>query len=174
MDATQAEVLGALIGAIAGALGASIVALWTLRTERRAVAHEALLALTDEVRFNAKVIRHRDEHVWEAMPSALERQAFDAALPVLHVLPPELRDDARDVRAKVLFMIYLEEMHAMSPAGSGAAPKSMAEQRQWLVESLPEDLDRLAATVEAFIASRSGVRLRSNRFFHHSTSSGVR
>jgi hypothetical protein len=90
------------------------------------------------------------------------------------VLPPKLRDDARDLRARVLYMIYLEEMGATSPSASRAASAAVAEQRQRLAAVLPDDLERFAAEIEAAMHPRRRLHVRSVRFPHHPTSSGVR
>ena len=67
-------------------------------------------ALADEARFNAQVVRHVHDDLSDYSPSPLERQAFDAALPVLYVLPPALRDRSRDARSKILILMHLEEI----------------------------------------------------------------
>ncbi|MBA2597326.1 MAG: hypothetical protein M3Q50_03415 [Chloroflexota bacterium] len=158
MDGTRAEILGALIGAIAGALGATLITRWSILFERKTAALETVQALADEARFNAKLLRHRDEHDWDFSPSGLERQAFDAALPVLHVLPPDLRDDARDARSKVLYLIYIETMLAEMPATPSAAAEGMVKQQQTLLATLPDALEALAANVETFVAGERRLR----------------
>ena len=153
MEATRAEILGALIGAIVGALGASLVTRWSILFERKTAAHETVQALADEARFNAKLLRHRDEHDWDLSPSGLERQAFDAALPILHVLPVDLRDDARDARSKVLYLIYIESMLAEMSEGSAVASGGMVKQQEALLAMLPDALETLAANVETFVSA---------------------
>jgi hypothetical protein len=143
--------IGAVVGAILGAIGASLVTRQSVLFERKIAAYSAILALADEARFNANVVRHLQDHLWGSEPSALEREALDMALPFLHVLPTALRDRAREARASVLFMIYIETMFAKVSAKQGAAPKSMLDTRQQLISVLPTELESLASDIEAFI-----------------------
>ena len=110
----DSEIIGALLGAVVGAMFGAItgvvVSRWSIRYDRKIAACAAMQALADEARFNAQVVRHLREDLSDFSPSALERQAFDEALPVLHVLPEALRDRTRDVRAKILIMMHLEEI----------------------------------------------------------------
>lgn len=155
MDFTHPEFVGALVGALIGTLGAWVVARWSLRSERKAAAQEKIQALADEARFDAHIMRHRDEHRWDFAPSALERQAFDAALPVLHVvLAKNLRDRVRELRSQVLIMIYVETMLAESATKTDEATTLLLSKRQDLMTTLPDDLDDLAHGVEAAIRTR--------------------
>ena len=110
----DAEIIGALLGAVFGAITGAITGLavsrWSIRYDRQLAACSAMQALADEARFNAQVVRHLHEDASDFSPSALERQAFDEALPVLHVLPTVLRERSRDARSKILIMMHLEEI----------------------------------------------------------------
>ena len=108
-------------------------------------------ALADEARFNAQVVRHLREDSSDYSPSATERQAFDEALPVLHVLPPDLRDRSRDARSQILVMMHIDEILEMSLTKSDAPPTAIVQKRQGLVETLPNDLERLADDIETFV-----------------------
>ncbi len=143
--------LGAIVGAIFGAVAGATVSRWSIRYDRQLGACSAMQALADEARFNAQVVRHVREDMSDYSPSALERQAFDEALPVLHVLPPALRVRARDARSKILIMMHVEEILEMSLTKLDPPPASMVQKRQELIETLPLELDSLADEVEMFV-----------------------
>ena len=151
MAQIDTEIIGALLGAIAGAFAGAAVSRWSIRYDRQIAACSAMQALADEARFNAQVVRHVPEDLTDFSPSAIERQAFDAALPVLHVLPPALRERSRDARSKILIMMHLEEMLETSPTKPGAPPTSIVQKRQGLIESLPIELDSLADDIAMFV-----------------------
>jgi hypothetical protein len=65
-------------------------------------------------------------------------------LPVLHVLPPDLRDRSRDARSQILIMMHLDELLEMSLTKPGAPPTAIVQKRQGLIERLPNELDSLA------------------------------
>ena len=156
-DVTQIdpEIIGALVGAIVGAvfgaIAGAVVSRWSIRYDRQIAACSTMQALADEARFNAQVVRHLQEDPSDYSSFALERQALDASLPVLHVLPPALRDRSRDARFKVLIMMHLDEMLEMSLAKPGARSTATIQKRQGLVETLPNDLERLADDIEMFV-----------------------
>jgi hypothetical protein len=158
----DAEIIGALLGAIVGAIFGAIagaaVSRWSIRYDRQIAACSTMQALADEARFNAHVVRHAREDVSDYSPSPLERQAFDAALAVLHVLPPDLRDRSRDARSKILIMMHLEEILEASLTKRGAPPTSMIQKRQGLIETLPKELDSIADDVETFVKTDCGSR----------------
>ena len=114
--------------------------------------------LADEARFNAQVVRHLREDASDYSPSATERQAFDEALPVLHVLPPELRDRARDARSQILIMMHIDEILEMSLTMPGAPPTPILQKRLGLIETLPKQLDTLADEIEMFVKTDCGSR----------------
>ena len=114
--------LGAIVGAIFGAVAGAMVSRWSIRYDRQVAACSAMQALADEARFNAHVVRHMQEDVSDYSPSATERQAFDAALPVLYVLPPDLRDRSRDARSQILIMMHIDDILEMSLTKPGAPP----------------------------------------------------
>jgi hypothetical protein len=143
--------VGAVVGAIVGAIGASLVTRQSVLFERKIAAYSAILALADEARFNANVVRHFKDHLWGSEPSDLEKEAFDMALPYLHVLPAALRDRAREARTNILYMIYIETMFEKLSSKQGAAPKSMVDKREQLMTLLPTDLESLASDIETFI-----------------------
>lgn len=143
---------GALIGAIAGAVIGIVVSRWSVRYDRRIVACSAIQAFADEAEFNAHVLQHLQEHPDDIAPSALERQAFDAALPILHVLPPRLRDRARNARSNVLIMMYLEERLDSTATNPDAAASSLMQKRQELVDTLPKEFRELASEIRGFVA----------------------
>jgi type II secretory pathway pseudopilin PulG len=147
----DAEIIGALLGAIVGAVAGALVSRWSIRYDRQIAACSAMQALADEARFNAHVVRHAREDVADYSPSALERQAFDAALPVLYVLPPELRDRSHDARSKILIMMHLEEIIETSLTKPDPPPPAIIQKRQGLIEILPEELDGLAGDIAMFV-----------------------
>jgi hypothetical protein len=149
----DAEIIGALLGAGVGAIAGAVVSRWSIRYDRKIAACSAMQALADEARFNAQVVRHLREDLSDYSPSALERQAFDEALPVLHVLPTVLRDRSRDARAKILIMMHLEETLESLQSKRGGPPTSMIQKRQGLIETLPNELDSLADDIEMFVKS---------------------
>jgi hypothetical protein len=166
----DSEIIGALLGAVVGAMFGAItgvvVSRWSIRYDRKIAACSAMQALADEARFNAQVVRHLREDVSDYSPSALERQAFDEALPVLHVLPEALRDRTRDVRARILIMMHLEEILESSQSKRGGPPASTIQKRQGLIETLPGELDGIANDIEMIVRSDcesrwSGSRSRS-------------
>jgi hypothetical protein len=156
-DVTQIdpEIIGALVGAIVGAvfgaIAGAVVSRWSIRYDRQLAACSTMQALADEARFNAQVVRHLREDSSDYSPSATERQAFDEALPVLHVLPPDLRDRSRDARSQILVMMHIDEILEMSLTKSDAPPTAIIQKRQGLVETLPNDLERLADDIETFV-----------------------
>jgi hypothetical protein len=145
------EISGALLGAIVGTFAGAAVSRWSIRYDRRLAACSAMQALADEARFNARVVRNMREDLFDYSPSATERQAFDAALPVLHVLPPELRDRSRDARSQILIMMHLDDLLEMSLSKPGAPPTAIVQKRQGLIETLPDELDSLANEIETFV-----------------------
>jgi hypothetical protein len=145
------EIIGALLGAIVGAFAGAAVSRWSIRYDRQMAACSAMQALADEARFNAHVVRHLQEDVSGYSPSALERQAFDAALPVLYVLPPALRDRSRDARSRILIMMHLEEILETSLTKPDAPPTSVVQKRHELTETLPKELDSLADEIASFV-----------------------
>jgi hypothetical protein len=147
----DAEIIGALLGAIVGAFAGAVVSRWSIRYDRRIAACSAMQALADEARFNAQVVRHMREDMSGYSPSATERQAFDAALPVLYVLPPDLRDRSRDARSQILVMMHIDEILEMSLTKSDAPPTAVVQKRQGLIETLPNELDTLADAIEMFV-----------------------
>lgn len=102
------EIIGALLVAIVGTFAGAAVSRRSIRYDRRLAACSAMQALADEARFNAHVVRHMREDMFSYSLSATERQVFDAALPILHVLPPDLRDRSRDARSQILIMMHLD------------------------------------------------------------------
>ena len=164
----DAEIIGALIGAIVGAIAGAMtgvgVSMWSIRYDRQVAACSAMQALADEAVFNAHVVRHAREDVSDFSPSALERQAFDEALPVLHVLPSVLRDRTRDARSKILIMMHIEELLERSQTKRGAPPTAMIQKRQDLIETLPMELECLAEDIEAFVRTGCGARWFGSRF----------
>ena len=144
-------VLGAVVGAIFGAVAGAMVSRWSIRYDRQVGACSAMQALADEARFNAHVVRHMQEDVSDYSPSATERQAFDAALPVLYVLPPDLRDRSRDARSQILIMMHIDEILEMSLTRPGAPPAPIVQKRLGLIETLPNELDSLADAIEMFV-----------------------
>ena len=145
------EIIGALLGAIVGTFAGAAVSRWSIRYDRRLAACSAMQALADEARFNAHVVRQMREDKSDYSPSATERQAFDAALSVLHVLPPELRDRARDARSQILIMMHLDDLLEMSLSKPGAPPTAIVQKRQGLIKRLPDELDSLADEIETFV-----------------------
>ena len=155
MAQIDAEIIGALVGAIVGAIvgavAGALVSRWSIRYDRQVGACSAMQALADEARFNAHVVRHMQEDVSDYSPSATERQAFDAALPVLYVLPPDLRDRSRDARSQILIMMHIDEILEMSLTKPGAPPTPIVQKRLRLIETLPNELDSLADAIEMFV-----------------------
>jgi len=155
MDWLQSEVVGAVVGAvlgaILGALAGAVVSRWSIRYDRRQGACAAMQACADEARFNAQVVRHLQEDPRDVTPSALEREAMDAALPFLSVLPPDLRTRARDVRARILILMHIEEILEAEAARPGAIPATTTRKRQTLIDALPADLDSIANDIEMFV-----------------------
>ena len=155
MTQIDPEIIGALVGAIVGAvfgaIAGAVVSRWSIRYDRQLAACSTMQALADEARFNAQVVRHLREDSSDYSPSATERQAFDEALPVLHVLPPDLRDRSRDARSQILVMMHIDEILEMSLTKSDAPPTAIIQKRQGLVETLPNDLERLADDIETFV-----------------------
>jgi hypothetical protein len=147
----DAEIIGALLGAIVGAFAGAAVSRWSIRYDRRLAACSAMQALADEARFNAHVVRHMGEDLSDYSPSATERQAFDEALPVLYVLPPDLRDRSRNARSQILIMMHIDEILEMSLTKPGAPPTPIVQKRLGLIETLPNELDNLADAIEAFV-----------------------
>jgi hypothetical protein len=147
----DAEIIGALVGAIVGAFAAAEVSRRSIRYDHRITACSAMQALADEARFNAHVVRHMGEDLSDYSPSAAERQAFDEALPVLHVLPPDLRDRARDARSQILIMMHIDEILEKYLTKPGAPPAAIVQKRQGLIEMLPNELDSLADAIETFV-----------------------
>ena len=144
-------VLGAVVGAIFGEVAGALVSRWSIRYDRQIGACSAMQALADEARFNANVVRHMQEDASDYSPSATERQAFDAALPVLYVLPPDLRDRSRDARSQILIMMHMDEILEMSLTKSDAPPTAVIQKRLGLIETLPKELESLADAIEMFV-----------------------
>jgi hypothetical protein len=163
----DSEIIGALLGAVVGAMFGAItgvvVSRWSIRYDRKIAACAAMQALADEARFNAQVVRHLREDMSDYSPSALERQAFDEALPVLHVLPEALRDRTRDVRAKILIMMHLEEILESSQSKRGGPPATMIQKRRGLIETLPGELDGIADDIEMIVRSDCESRWSGSR-----------
>jgi hypothetical protein len=163
----DAEIIGALLGAVVGAIFGAIagaaVSRWSIRYDRRLAACSAMQALADEARFNAHVVRHMGEDLSDYSPSATERQAFDEALPVLHVLPPDLRDRARDARSQILIMMHIDEILEMSLTKSGTPPTPIVQKRRGLIETLPNELDSLADAIEMFVKTDCEARWSRSR-----------
>jgi len=159
----DAEIIGALLGAIVGAFAATEVSRRSIRYDRRLAACSAMQALADEARFNAQVVRHLREDSSDYSPSATERQAFDAALPVLHVLPPDLRERSRDARSRILVMMHMDEILEMSLTKSGAPPTAIIQKRLGLIETLPNELDSLADAIEMFVKTDCEARWSRSR-----------
>ena len=155
MAQIDAEIIGALLGAIVGAIfgavAGAMVSRWSIRYDRQVGACSAMQALADEARFNANVVRHMQEDVSDYSPSATERQAFDEALPVLHVLPPDLRNRSRDGRSQILIMMHIDEILEKHLTRLGPPPAAIVQKRQALIETLPGDLERLADDIEMFV-----------------------
>ncbi len=147
----DAEIIGALLGAIVGAFAGAAVSRWSIRYDRRLAACSAMQALADEARFNAHVVRHLREDMSDFSPSATERQAFDEALPFLHVLPPDLRDRSRNARSQILIMMHIDEVLEMALTKSDAPPIAVVQKRLRLIETLPKELDSLADAIEMFV-----------------------
>ncbi|HEX2280683.1 MAG TPA: hypothetical protein VHG52_02865 [Thermomicrobiales bacterium] len=143
--------LGAIVGAIVGAVAGAMVSRWSIRYDRQVGACSAMQALADEARFNAQVVRHLQEDVSDFSPSATERQAMDAALPVLHVLPTDLRDRSREARSQILIMMHIDDVLEMSLTKSDSPPTSVVQKRRALIETLPKELDDLADAIEMFV-----------------------
>ncbi|MBW3631720.1 MAG: hypothetical protein KY456_01695 [Chloroflexi bacterium] len=167
MAQIDAEIIGALLGAIVGAIfgavAGAVVSRWSIRYDRQIAACSAMQALADEARFNAHVVRHLREDVSDYLPSAIERQAFDAALPVLYVLPPELRDRSRNARSKILIMMHVEEMLETSLTKPDTQPTAMIQKRQALIETLPEEFDGLAEDIAMFVRTDCQARWFGSR-----------
>ena len=159
----DAEIIGALLGAIVGAFAGAAVSRWSIRYDRRLAACSTMQALADEARFNAHVVRHMQEDMSDYSPSATERQAFDAALPVLYVLPPDLRDRSRDARSQILIMMHIDDILEMSLTKSDAPPTSVVQKRLGLIETLPKELDDLADAIEMFVKTDCEARWFSSR-----------
>jgi hypothetical protein len=155
--------LGAVVGAIFGAVAGAMVSRWSIRYDRQVGACSAMRALADEARFNAHVVRHLQEDVSDFSPSATERQAMDAALPVLHVLPPDLRDRSRDARSQILIMMHIDDILEMSLTKSDTPPTSVVQKRLGLIETLPKELDDLADAIEMFVKTDCESRWRRSR-----------
>ena len=151
MVQVDAEIMGALLGAVVGAFAGALVSRWSIRYDRQLAACSAMQALADEARFNAQVVRHLREDMSDYSPSATERQAFDEALPVLHVLPPDLRDRARNARSQILIMMHIDDIIEMSVTKSDAPPAAIVQKRLGLIETLPNELDNLADAIEMFV-----------------------
>ncbi|MCD6032535.1 MAG: hypothetical protein K0S78_4717 [Thermomicrobiales bacterium] len=151
MAQIDAEIIGALLGAIVGAFAGAAVSRWSIRYDRQISSCSAMQALADEARFNAHVVEHLRAEMADYPLSALERQAFDAALPVLHILPPDLRDRSRDARSRILIMMHLEEILEAALTKSDAPPTSVVQKRQGLIETLPAEFDALADAIEMFV-----------------------
>ena len=164
----DAEIIGALLGAIVGAFAGAWVSRYSIRYDRRLAACSAMQALADEARFNGHVAQHAREQASNYSPSAVERQAFDAALPVLHILPPPLGERCRDARAKILILMHLEEVLESALTKPGRPPAAMIEKRDELMATLPGEFDRLADDLERFVMTDcqsrwSGLRSSSHR-----------
>jgi hypothetical protein len=159
----DAEIIGALLGALVGAFAGAAVSRWSIRYDRRLAACSAMQALADEARFNAQVVRHLREDLSDYSPSATERQAFDEALPVLHVLPPDLRDRSRTARAQILVMMHMDEILEMSLTTPSTPPTAIIQKRQGLIETIPGELERLADDIEMFVKTDCGSRWSGSR-----------
>ena len=155
--------LGAIVGAIFGAVAGAMVSRWSIRYDRQIAACSAMQALADEARFNAQVVRHLREDMSDYSPSAAERQAFDEALPVLHVLPPDLRDRSRDARSQILVMMHIDEILEMSLTKADAPPTAIVQKRLGLIETLPNELESLADAIEMFVKTDCESRWFSSR-----------
>jgi len=155
--------LGAFVGGIVGAIAGVLVARWSIRYDRQLAACSAMQALADEARFNAHVVQHLREDVSDYSPSATERQAFDEALPVLHVLPPDLRERARAARSQILIMMHIDEILEMSLTKAGAPPAPIVQKRLGLIETLPNELDSLAEAIEKFVKTDCKARWSRSR-----------
>ena len=157
MAQIDAEIIGALLGAVVGAIfgavAGAIVPRWSIRYDHQIAACSAMQALADEARFNAHVVRHVREDVSDYSPSALERQAFDAALPVLYVLPTALRDRSRDARSKILIVMHLEEVIEASLTRPDTQPAGIMQTRRGLIETLPKELESLAEDIAMFVTT---------------------
>jgi hypothetical protein len=145
------EIIGALLVAIVGTFASAAVSRWSIRYDRRLAACSAMQALADEARFNAHVVQHMGEDLSDYSPSATERQAFDEALPVLHVLPPDLRDRARNARSQILIMMHIDEILEMALTKDGAPPTPVVQKRLGLIQTLPNELDDLADAIDTFV-----------------------
>ena len=147
----DAEIIGAVVGAGVGAVAGAVVSRWSIRYDRKIAACSAMQALADEARFNAHVVGHLQEDLSDYSPSAIERQAFDAALPVLHVLPEALRDRSRDARSKILIMMHLEEILEIALTKPDEPPASIIQKRHGVIATIPDELNSLADDIEAFV-----------------------
>ena len=161
------EIIGAVVGAGLGAIAAVWVSRHSIRYDRRIAACSAMQALADEARFNSHVVQHARENVSDYSPSALERQAFDAALPVLHVLPPSLAERSRDARSKILILMHLEEILEPSLTKPDPPPPAVIEKRQAMIVTLPTELDRLADDLERFVKTDCESRWFRSRSLSH-------
>lgn len=171
----DSEITAALLGAIVGVLGASLITRWSVLFERKMAACDAVLAMADEAQFNADVLQHRRKHLWGFSSSSLERQAFDAALPALWVLPPDLRSRAREARAEVLQFNFIEAMLAGWSSQHDRPADSMIKRRLELIDTLPVKLDELATSVKAFITNpQRPIWRRRLGASTHAINSGVR
>ena len=163
MVQVDAEIMGALLGAIVGAFAGAAVSRWSIRYDRRLAACSAMQALADEARFNAQVVRHLREDMSDYSPSATEGQAFDEALPVLHVLPPDLRVRSRNARPQILIMMHIDEILEMSLTRAGVPPAPIVQKRLGLIETLPNELDSLAEAIEKFVKTDCEARWSRSR-----------
>ncbi len=167
MAQIDAEIIGALLGAVVGAIFGAITGLaisrWSIRYDRQLAACSAMQALADEARFNAQVVRHLQEDASDYSPSALERQAFDEALQVLHVLPSVLRERSRDARSKILIMMHLDEILESAQSRRGGPPPATLQKRQGLIETFPGELERLADDIDMFVKTDCGSRWSGSR-----------
>ena len=163
----DSEIIGALLGAVVGAMFGAItgvvVSRWSIRYDRKIAACAAMQALADEARFNAQVVRHLREDMSDYSPSATERQAFDAALPVLYVLPPDLRDRSRDARSQILIMMHIDEILERHLTKPGPPPAAIVQKRQGLIETLPKELDGLADAIDMFVKTDCESRWSGSR-----------
>jgi hypothetical protein len=155
--------LGAFVGGIVGAIAGVLVARWSIRYDRQLAACSAMQALADEARFNAHVVQHLREDVSDYSPSATERQAFDEALPVLHVLPPDLRERARAARSQILIMMHIDEILERHLTKPGPPPAAIVQKRQGLIETLPKELDGLADAIDMFVKTDCESRWSGSR-----------
>ena len=168
-DVTQIdpEIIGALVGAIVGAvfgaIAGAVVSRWSIRYDRQLAACSTMQALADEARFNAQVVRHLREDSSDYSPSATERQAFDEALPVLHVLPPDLRERARAARSQILIMMHIDEILERHLTKPGPPPAAIVQKRQGLIETLPKELDGLADAIDMFVKTDCESRWSGSR-----------